>query len=127
MSSRLVTEGDRAMLESWIQAEPSHPNNTPDYYINPPKGIATCIYEDAESPVIVARYTPILRIDFDFNPDASPERVKALMQSEFPSVVKLAKAQGFSVLLFESTSAPLIGFCKKLGYVASPDTYVKQI
>jgi hypothetical protein len=127
MSSRLVTEGDRAMLESWIQAEPSHPNNTPDFYVNPPKGIATCIYEDGNGPVIAARYTPILRIDFDFNPDASPERVKALMQAEFPNVVKQAKAQGFSELLFESTSAPLIAFCKKLGYVAGPDTYVRKI
>jgi len=126
MSTRLVTEGDRATLESWIQAEPSHPHNTSDYYINPPKGIATCVYEDSEA-VIVARYTPILRIDFDFNPDASPERVKALMQAEFPNVVKQAKAQGFSELLFESTNAPLIGFCKKLGYVAGPDTYVRKI
>ena len=124
---RLVTEGDRAMLESWIQAEPSHPNNTPDFYIAPPKNVATCFYSDAEGPVIVARYTPILRVDFDFNPEASPERVKALMQAEFPAVVQSAKAQGFFQLIFESVAAPLINFCRRLGYSASPNEYVRPL
>ena len=123
----LVTEDDRAMLESWIQAEPSHPN-TPDFYIAPPKNVSTCVYSDDQGPVFVGRYTPVLRMDFDFNPQAGPERIGALMQSEFVGLVQQAKAWNFYQLIFDSVAKPLIRFCeKKLGYVASPNEYVRPL
>jgi hypothetical protein len=116
---RPVTTEDRPMLESWIAAEPTHPDNTFEFYQSPKS--KTVVYEDAEGPVFVARFSSALRVDMDFNPDASPERIRTMFAGELPSVARQAKDQGFSEVVFESFSKKLIAFLRAFGFRSCPD------
>lgn len=127
MSSRLVTEDDRAAIDAWIQAEPEHSHN-PDFYIAPPNGISSVMYCDDRGPVFVARFEPCLRLHTDFNKDAGSERIQSLLKSSFAEVESAARNQGFRQLIFESVARPLIAFCRRrLGCKQSPNEITKQL
>lgn len=116
---RPVTNDDREMLETWIASEPTHENNDFEFYQAPKT--KTVVYEDSEGPVFVARFSSALRIDMDFNPEASKERIRAMIASEFPGVARNAKEQGFSEIVFDSVSKTLIAFLRAFGFKSCPD------
>lgn len=117
MLIRPLTTEDKPLIEQWIAGEPAHADNTFEFYASPKA--RTVIYEQA-SPVFAVRYSSALRVDIEFNPEASREDIRASFQEGFPDVVRQAREQGFSEIVFESTSPKLIAFCKTLGYKESP-------
>jgi hypothetical protein len=119
MILRTLDENDKALLAEWIAAEPDHSNSTPDFYYTP--GTKTILYSDEQGPVCVVRYSSSLRLDIDFSPTAGKDRIKKMLSANLPEVVNQAKAQGFSELVFDSTSKALIRFCEKLGFTVCPD------
>lgn len=119
MKIRTVDEKDTEMLAEWIAAEPDHADNTPAFYSTP--GTKSVLYSDEEGPICVVRYSPVLRLDMEFNPAVSKERIKEAMKSQLPEIVGQAKSQGFSEIVFDSVAKPLIKFCERLGFIACPD------
>jgi len=113
---RLLNESDRPQVEEWVRAEPTHPNNTFEWYSE--AGTKAVVVEDEEGPVLVAKFTPCLRMDTDFS-KSSPERIRQAIVSGLQDMEAQAKAQGFKEIVFESSSPSLIAFCKKLGYEES--------
>jgi hypothetical protein len=113
-----IHDQDRELLTEWILAEPSHKSTAEFYYEPKTKSV---LYSDEEGPVCVVRYSSALRLDMDFAPGISKERIKEAMKSQLPEIAEQAKAQGFKELIFDSLSQPLIRFCEKLGFSASPD------
>jgi hypothetical protein len=124
MIIRPVEESDKPLLEKWIQAEPEHAATTPDWYFQ--KNTSAAFYGDEEGDVLVAKFTPCLRLDLEFNPQVSKERIRAVMKEGLASVVAGAQAKGFGELVFSSTVKRLVAFCKLLGFEPSPD-YRKTI
>ncbi len=118
MSIRPLSETDRPQVESWIQAEPEHASNTFDWYTG--DGAKSVIYEDSDGQVLVAKFTPCLRVDIDFNPTASASRIGRAVASGLKETAESARQQGFKEFVFESRSPKLIAFCKALGYEESP-------
>jgi hypothetical protein len=119
MIIRTLTENDEDMLSEWIAAEPDHAGNTVAFYSTP--GTKSVLYSDEEGPVCVVRYSSSLRLDMEFNPTVSKDRIKEAMKSQLPEIAEQAKSQGFSELVFDSIAQPLIKFCEKLGFSTCPD------
>jgi hypothetical protein len=119
MSIRNLTPEDRPQIESWIAAEPEHSNNTFEWYSE--SGAKTVVYEDADGQVLVAKFTPCLRVDIDFNPDAGPSRIGKAIADGLKQTAEQARNQGFKEFVFESLSPKLSAFCERLGYKKCPD------
>lgn len=107
------------MLAEWIAKEPSHSTSTSEFYFEP--NTKSILYEDEQGPICVARYSTAIRVDMDFDLTADKSRIREAMTSEFPNISRDAKSQGFYELVFDSTSKPLVEFCRKLGFETSPD------
>jgi hypothetical protein len=121
---RNLSENDRPQIENWIAAEPEHASNTFDWYSE--AGTKTVIYEDSDGQVLVAKFTPCLRVDIDFNPEAGPSRIGKALADGLKQLSADARNQNFKEFVFESRSPKLSEFCKRLGYSESPD-YRKNI
>lgn len=117
MKIRPLTEEDRPFVENWIAGEPTHTANTWDWYNQP--GTKSVVVEDEAGPILVAKFTPVLRMDTDFS-ETDPKRTAKAIVDGLADMEKQAKAQGFHGIVFESESPKLIAFCKTLGYEASP-------
>lgn len=116
---RPLTPEDKPMLESWIASEPEHKNNTWDWYNE--AGAKSVVFEDAEGAVLVAKFTPSLKIDIDFLPEGSPKRIAGALSSGLAEMGSQAKQQGFKQVSFDSVSDKLRAFCERLGFVESPE------
>ncbi len=119
MIRNLVSE-DRPQVERWVLAEPTHVNNTFDWYSE--TGTKSVVVEDEAGAVLVAKFTPCLRMDTDFSPEATPKRIAKAIISGLAEMEQQAKEQGFKEIVFESSSSKLVAFCERLGYRQSPDS-----
>ena len=119
MIIRPVTENDRDLIAGWIANEPAHKASSPDYYFEP--NTKSVIYEDDDGGILVAKFTPVIRLDLDFNPNAGKMRIAKTMLREVPDLAKQAESQGFHEFVFDSKSPDLIKFCQKLGFEAVTD------
>lgn len=119
MYERILEEKDRSWLAEWISAEPTHQENSPEFYFQPKT--KSIVYEDEQGPVFVVRYSTAVRVDTEFNPTANKERIRTMLKEVVPEVASNAQAQGFLELIFTSTSKSLIAFCRLLGFKAVPD------
>lgn len=68
---------------------------------------------DEQGTVFHLRMSRVMRIDIQFDPRVDRERVMEAMQKTFAWMKVKAKASGFRELIFESSFAPLIRFCRK--------------
>lgn len=119
MLIRPLTPEDKPLIESWIQAEPGHSDNTFEWYGQ--EGTKSLMFSDDSGDVLVAKFTPCLRIDIDFNPEASPLRTAKVMSKGLSEMEKQARSQGFKEFVFDSLSERLSAFCTRLGFVKSPE------
>jgi len=116
---RLLNSEDRPMVESWVAGEPLHANNTFDWYNE--AGTKSVVFEDAEGAVLVAKFTPCLKIDIDFLPEAEHKRVARALAEGLQDMGGAAKQQGFKQISFDSTVGKLRAFCERLGFVPTPE------
>jgi hypothetical protein len=123
MLVRELLPEDKPFVEKCVAGEPTHTANTWDWYNQP--GTKSVVVEDEAGPILVAKFTPVLRMDTDFSA-TSPDRIKTAIVGGLADMEKQARAQGFHEIVFESRSPGLIAFCKKLGYVESP-SYRKSL
>jgi hypothetical protein len=121
---RNLAPEDRPQIEAWIAAEPTHASNTFDWYSE--ARTSAVVFEDSNGQVLVAKFTPCLRVDIDFNPEAGPSRVGKALVEGLAETATNARNQGFKEFVFESRSPKLTSFCERLGYSESPD-YRKNI
>jgi hypothetical protein len=118
MIRNLVPE-DRPMVDAWVAGEPLHPNNTFEFYTE--AGTKSVVFEDEAGAVLVAKFTPCLKIDIDFLPEAEPRRIARALAEGLQDMGEQAKQQGFKQVSFDSTVEELRAFCERLGFVPSPE------
>jgi hypothetical protein len=119
MRTRLLTPEDRPFVEKCIAGEPSHTANTWEWYNSP--GTKSVIVEDSEGPILVAKFTPCLRMDTDFNLPAGPSRIGKAIAAGLAEMEPQARAQGFREIVYDSVDEKLNAFNERLGYRKSPD------
>ena len=116
---RLLTPEDKPMIENWIADEPVHSSNTFEWYSEP--GTSSVVSYDSEGNVLVAKFTPCMRVDIDFNPTASPFRIGKALADGLAQTAEQARNQGFREFVFDSLSPKLSAFCERLGFKSCPD------
>jgi hypothetical protein len=115
---RKLTEEDRARVSEWMAADEFHKSFSPDLFYA--ECSETLVFEDETGPILFVNLSPALRAFVQFAPNQA-ERTRVALPEAFAFVKGEARKRGFSEMLFESVSKPLIRFCKKrLGFQPSP-------
>jgi hypothetical protein len=128
LKSRSVTEQDRTKLEEWILADPDHSRKSkPDFWLpaEKPDGTARLVMEDALGPALFVRGEKVLRLHIQFPPEKW-RNAKSLVQF-IPLIEADARKHGFTEIIWESVSEPLIKFTEQFGYHRSPNEIVKSL
>lgn len=112
ITDRLLGEEDFPVIAKSLAADEFHQGTTPEFFTQP--GTITKVYQIDEQPVMYVRGAKSLRLDIQFVSNSDHERNKQVMLEEFPKFAQLAKENGFSELVFCTTSRALRVFCKKM-------------
>jgi hypothetical protein len=126
ITSRPITPEDIEILQKALDQNDFHPDQKTEYYTN--VGV-TDVYENEQGPIGFLRYTKALRLCTVWTSNADRERNAAsIIQAIFDAVQK-ARANGYSEIIFETTSPKLSQFCAdRLGFEkATGDTMVLYV
>lgn len=125
MRLRALTEDDKPILASWTASDSDHRYLAPDWIYRVEKAERWMI-EDKE-PRLAFRVQRALRVDIQFNEDDTVKTAKALI-SGFDWLLERAQKAGFTEVIFESKSQPLIRFCeKRFGFRKSGNELVRAL
>lgn len=100
---------DIPTLQAAIDQNEFHPNQKTSYYTG--EKMYTEIYEDETSPIGFLRYTKALRLCTVWCDNGDRVRNGASIMQAIENSVKLAIADGFNEILFETNSPLLEKFC----------------
>lgn len=122
MNVRPLTGADRPMLEQALANNKFHPGEKPEWYMGP--NMFSVVYEDEKGPVGVLRYTKTLRLCTVWVDNDDRLRNAASIMQAIEESVKLAQADGFTEIIFNTNSPQLANFCtSKLGFEESRGEY----
>lgn len=123
---RPLRADDYDVLADSLALDTHHEGTSPMFFVEP--GTLAAVYEDEHGPILFSRATKSLRLDLQFVNNADVRRNMAAMLDGFPNLVSQAKANGFTELVF-CTSTPLLQrFCeKRLGFVAVDGTELRRL
>lgn len=118
ITERLIGPEDYDDLSWSIAGDPYHANTDPDFFYE--FGSMCKVHEDERGPIFYVRGTKALRLDIQFaNNNDWRRNVKGLTEGFLP-LVERARENGFTELIFNSTSDLLRKFCiKRFGFVES--------
>lgn len=124
MNTRPTTPSDLETIAKWIECEPDHKDRiNPEFFQS--QGECFAVLE-GENPVMFVRLDRICRVHIEFIPNDRQKVAKYL--DEFTTQIKAnAKFNGFTQIIFESLSAPLIRFLAKRGFRKSPNEVVVDL
>ena len=116
---------DVEALGEAIEKDTLHPGAwTVDHFTDPM--LYSEVIEDADGPVIFARFTKTLRISCVWaTPDNAGRNARAAIKGLTDAVEK-AKASGFTEVLVLTNHPPLAEFLKKFGFAEAKGEYLLQ-
>jgi hypothetical protein len=114
MDLRPTVSSDLPTIAEWIEADNDHRGMDPNFWIIPGVENFESFVVENPKPVFAVRVEKVMRIHIQFGP-RSRNMIVAI--DEFTAQIKsAARRQGFSQIIFESTSEPLIRFLEKRGF-----------
>ena len=115
ITERLLEADDYEKLVEALSKDSYHTTTTPEFFVQP--DTLTKVYELNDKPVLFARACKSLRLDLQFvDNDAAKDNIRVMLKG-FPLLAKQAKENGFTEIIFNSSSPLLIEFCtKRLGF-----------
>lgn len=126
MIVRRLEESDRELMAKWTANDPDHCYYPADWIYQGERK-EKMILEDDQGPILGFRISKALRVDIQFNEAEKKRTAQGLMEG-FAWLLERAQKAGFSEVIFESKSKPLIRFCKKrFGFVESPTELVRVL
>ena len=130
---RPAVEGDRALLEQWIEADPFHRGEVrAGFFLERAPGVDAWALEDASGHVVFYFKTEVAaRVHIQFGPaetTADRERNRDAMVDGLAWIEGQMAANGFREILFDSRNPVLIRTAeKRMGFVRSPDDLRRAI
>jgi hypothetical protein len=86
------------------------------------------VYQDEQGPIGVLRYTKTLRLVTVWCDNSDSRRNAASIIQAIKDSVELAKANGYTEIIFKTQSHKLANFCvENLGFVESQGEYIKEV
>lgn len=113
MNIRPATEADVPMIQEWIGHDPEHQGIAPEFFCESIPGKAEAmIFEDSIGPIFNVKLERVLRVHIQFDAGETLRTAKVLSQG-FQWLLERAQNCGYSEVIFDSVSEPLIRFCEK--------------
>lgn len=126
MTYRVLQEEDRPILEASLALDIEHPDTKVDFFYNP--RTICFVYDDSDGPVLYARSAKTLRLDLHYVNNLDAKKNMRVMMEHFPDLVGLAQNNGYSDVMFNSTSPLLRKFCiKRLGFMEASNELRRDI
>ena len=88
-----------------------HTTTTPEFFTRP--GTMCKVYEDGQGPVLFVRGSSVLRLDIQFVSNEDGRRNIKVMQEGLPPLAQKARENGYTEIVFNTTSPLLKAFCTK--------------
>lgn len=124
MSNRPLAAEDFIELKAAMEANTFHPGQNPAKYAD---GNAF-VYEDEQGIVGFLHYTKVLRLRTTWVDNGDRTRNGPSIFEAINETVKLAKANGYTEVIFQTDNEALGKFCtNKLGFEESPGEYRLEI
>lgn len=115
IEGRVINEDDIIDLEISLSNDEYHKGTTAEFFYAP--GTACTVYSDENGPIMFLRGTKALRVDIQFIDNDDRARNAKVLIEGFDKFCENARNNGFTELVFNTTSNLLEEFCKsKLGY-----------
>jgi hypothetical protein len=111
ITDRFLQESDITLLEFSLAKDEHHQGTPPEFFVQP--GTITKVYEDEKGPVLFVRGAKSLRLDIQYVDNNDTERNKEAMLQGFDGLVKKARDNGFTEVIFTTNSRALAVFCKR--------------
>ena len=126
MKLRRLEESDKEMIAEWVRVDTDHKDYAPDWIYSGDKK-EKFILEDSNGPILGFRIGKSLRVDIQFDETERIRTAKGLIEG-FAWLLHAADKAGFTEVIFQSKSKPLINFCKKrFQFVESPGEIVRLL
>src|ERR1700676_3997725 len=106
ITSRRITETDRASIEQALARDFFHPGTPSNVFFEP--GTVTNIYEEDHQPVLLVKVYKCLHLDLLCYDNADTVRNKHVLQAGWIKLIADAKANGFKEIV-TSVNGPEIG------------------
>lgn len=117
---RNFTQTDFEWFSQCMKVDPHHAELSPQQFLSDPK-TETYVWEDEEGAVFTFRLSRLLRVDVQYDPQVSPERIRRGI-TEGVAWLQQTFGPNFREIVFDSVYRPLILFCRRqLGFKPVPD------
>lgn len=111
ITDRLFQVSDLPLLELSLAKDEHHVGTQPEFFTQ--IGTIAKVYEDEKGPILFVRGAKALRLDIQYVSNDDTERNKAAMMQGFDGLVRKARENGFSEVIFSTNSRALAIFCKR--------------
>jgi hypothetical protein len=111
VTSRRITEADRANIERALARDTFHPDVKADAFYE--SSTATNVYEYDNDPVLVVRVYKCLHLDLMCYNNTDVGRNKKVLEAGWPKLVASAKANGFKEIITSVNGPALLRFLTK--------------
>jgi hypothetical protein len=111
VSSRRISETDRAGVEKALARDFFHPDTKADVFFE--QGTITNVYEDDHQPVLLVKVYKCLHLDLMCYDNADTVRNKKVLQAGWVRLVADAKANGFKEIVTSANGPALLRFLTK--------------
>lgn len=123
VTDRLMIEADEFPLMSSLTSDEHHFETPVEFF--KAAGSITKVYEDEQGPICFARVSKSLRLDIHFLDNGDEKRNASVLFQGIGPLVKQAKENGFSEIVFTTNVEKLKDFCVKVfNFEVVPDTFV---
>jgi len=119
MKARLLNAEDDLVIASWIKRDPEHAGKvTAEFFTqsdtrNP--GNLTYAWEDEQGQTLFyVKVENVARVHIQFNPDAPKASNAKGLELGYRWLMHGLRERGYRELIFESTYAPLIRYCRRV-------------
>jgi hypothetical protein len=118
ITSRPINKSDFPRMEQEIRSDACHKEWLKSAFFVAPN-TQSIVFEDEETVIMFARLSSVLRLHVQFC-DVSKQKIARCLVTQFSDIVKRAKANGYSQIIFDTESPALAKFCQRyLGFTAS--------
>lgn len=126
------SEQDLPQLKRWVDADPTHKDTDPDFWIRPvdengkpEEGIKCLRVEDDMGAVFYLRMENALRVYVQFPPEeeVSKSRLSSALRRAMWFIGGGAKKASYQEMLFDSKSFHLIAFFERFGFKVLEDNF----
>lgn len=130
MKARILSASDDSTIQEWIDRDPEHKGKIrAPFFTQPSNGQLAYAWEDENGKTLFyVLVENVARIHIQFNPDLNRAENARGLNKGYEWLIDGLRDRGYKEMIFESTYAPLIRFCKRVfGFKKSENDFSRGL